>query len=248
MLAHPLARYLNHSCIHGMVVVLTLWHIWNCLVSSDLHLILMGFFLAHWVTDILSAIGHYSFEIWPQDDWRLAAHMHEPRSEVHHTDVLNYADFTAGDKLSFAYAGVIPMLLGSFFLEPTSLAYATATGCHCWGLIVPFVHDWAHRRAHNFPVPLGVDWLQDHYIFLSGRQHNKHHFISSSKNYGLLSGNTDRLTDLFLWKPTHLDEKFDKERRRVIARLIAARRKSPIAPRWDPAISPVIVCGDPREL
>jgi hypothetical protein len=222
ILAYYGAQYINQWWCHLLIFLFVMCHTTQALLYTPLPSFIFGILGAYLLTDVVSGFLHYATEFFPNDNWKLP--QHGSIAEQHHTDVLNYADFTFGERLAFSYGFQVPFIFLIFFATPGTQIYAMLTLCLWMSYSIAFVHDWAHRRQYAFSVPWIVEKLQDWEIIMTPQHHNLHHFVNSSQWYGFFHGHTDRLTNYLFWKPKKYDETFPLERMRMIGRKILQRK------------------------
>ena len=222
--AHPFADLFDRLIWHLVLIGSIAIHTVAMFEFAPIHENILGCLVAYFLVDVLTAVGHFAAEIYPPkgDGWKVEKQTY--LSESHHTDVLNYSDFTFGQKVSFAYPFILILMLFIYGASLDSFHHTVMTWMTFFGLFVAHIHDWAHRRSVGFKVPFLVAALQDRNLILHPGHHRVHHYYSNHIHFGLFTGHTDFITNYFLRKPAFLRETYSEERKQVMSRLINERR------------------------
>ena len=192
---------LDHPLFHLCAALMLAAHAgWAWSLDPSRWQLLLGCVLAFVAVDLLSTVYHLCL------DYGLLSTPDTTVTDLHHTLPLNYNLFPPRKLLATSYLATVPLhaahlcihgvLAGGGVVSPTFTVYTVAAavlGCCCG-----FVHNAAHRRRHNLPIPSAVWLLQDLRILLHPDVHAGHHSGCYDRSFSLFSGVTHPLTDRLL--------------------------------------------------
>jgi hypothetical protein len=182
------------------------------------YIILGGLFIAgFYVADLITAIFHcyyvdsaFTYTKYPIKDNQIIIDTTYGYSSCHHIFPSNWkdiSDLTLFTTVVILYT--IPIFIVRYIVtNPTLKIFLYSTILFI--LTCPFAHKYAHEKLHNRYVPWFINMLSSNYIFLSPKNHQKHH-KQGIYNWSLFNGISDPLFDMIIYSICKLTGKCPME-------------------------------------